>query len=478
MAKNPKKWTLQEKLLLYKLVETKGKDWSSYGDVFDVNPEAVRSKYRRTDWEDLFEENGLTEDEVLNLDFDGGKDIEKIVEKKLSKDLGQIDELYEKATSPLTVEELASGQLALEREKLIQEAQERAFKEHIRQMATEDLIIEKITGAIISTPPIRPVNVPTPPIDDMITKPQSAVAVLSDLHLGLAVHGEEVGGFSEYNRDIFKERIHGLVSKIAKITAHHRKSSSIDELNIFALGDNVHGSNDAGQWGFLETEQNVVDQLLDLWREFEIAILSLSKVFKKVNFYGVYGNHGRVAKRGKEKRFVNWDYVLYKILEKSLSNQPNVTFSAPRSPFQVATVQGHKFLLTHGDCARSWGGIPFYGLVRAEAKYRSLFDKSKNIDEMWRLMKEEGLENSTDEERFAFAMQYCRAFDYLVLGHFHQSAELESPSGGRIIMNPSFFGGDDFSINSLLAKSTPAQKFFGVHPEGKSWTYDIELDRD
>jgi hypothetical protein len=96
---------------------------------------------------------------------------------------------------------------------------------------------------------------------------------------------------------------------------------------------------------------------------------------------------------------------------------------------------------------------------------------------MWAEMQKLGIDKKSPEDMMKFAFNYTRSFDYFVLGHFHQSGEMETGSGGRIIMNSSFIGGDDYSINDLVAASVPSQKFFGINHHGKTWTYDIELER-
>lgn len=447
----PKFWTKEDSLKLYRLVELGGSRWTEYSEVFGITPEAVRNKYRHTDWEALFADCNLTEEQVLSED-------EEI--------LDQLAELEEE-----TEEEL----LLNEKERILKNAEMRKHVELVRKLATEDIIIEKITSAIIAAPKIESeyIKVPNVKYD---TGPQDVALVLSDLHVGLAVVAEEVGGISEYNVEKFKTRLWSLVEKVIRITGHHRKSCEIETLNIFNLGDNVHGSNDAGQWGFVHTEQNIVDQVFTLLTEVEKAILTFAKYFKNINFYGVIGNHGRCTKRGVEKLFVNWDYLFYKFLEKGLTNQSNINFYSPRAPFQIANIRGNKFLLVHGDTVRSWAGIPFYGLMRAESKYRSLLDRTKNVEDLWVEIDKLGIKDP--KEMLKFAYEYCKSFDIMISGHFHQLAEMETVSGGRIILNSSFAGGDDYSINSLLTASTPCQKFFGIHKEGKSFLYDISLERE
>lgn len=454
---NTKVWSIEEKKDLYRLVQLEGTKWSDYAKIFHVTPNAVHNKFRYTDWDSFFDKNGIDPDDIINTP-ESQKDFTD--EDFVDKENNIQDMISERKNKILILHEV------------------RKQNEYLNIVATEEVIIDKITSSIKCLPPIDPAKITYPKGIKFSTTEQEAALVLSDLHVGLAVISEEVGGLSRYNTTMFKKRLDGLVNKVTRITEHHRKSSQIDKLNIFLLGDIVHGSNDAGQWGFLHTEINIIDQVFLAVSEILKSILILSKVFPKIEIHAVTGNHGRVGKKGVEKRFVNWDYIVYKFLEQSLSNQKQIKFNIPRAPFQVTEILGNKFLLMHGEVVKSWGGIPFYGLVRAENKYRSIFDKSKKIEKLWDEIKENKIDTNDTDALIKYVFNYVKSFQYFIIGHFHQMAEMESLSGGRLIINSSFDGGDDYSINTLVSSGTPAQKFFGIHKEGKSWSYDLELDRN
>lgn len=464
-----KEWSIDEVLELYRLVHREGSNWNEFADIFGVTPNAVRQKWRYTDWENLFAEYEITEEDVLNDNIT----LEDMFDEE------DVDEYDEYDDDEETDEEIAIQMVEKEKINIIEKSNKRVVKELVKKAAETDLIYEKMVAAIAKVEPFNPKNVKYPVNFKATTSPQEAALCLSDLHCGLAVLEDEVGGIvGDYNVETFKRRLWSLVEKTIRITNHHRKSYRIDKLHIFALGDFVHGMNAVGQWGFLNTEQNIMDQVLTLVDEVKRAIVELKHAFPEIVFWGVYGNHGRTAKRGSEKQFVNWDYFIYKYLETGLENVPGIEFVVPRAPFQVAKIMNQKFLLTHGDGIRSWAGIPFYGLVRAESNYRNMLDGKRNFDKMWKTAEESGVDLGDPKKLARFAYDYCNAFNYMVIGHFHTLGDMETNAGGRIIMNSSFFGGDDYSVNTLKKCGFPAQKFFGIHREGRSWSYDIELDRD
>jgi hypothetical protein len=138
---------------------------------------------------------------------------------------------------------------------------------------------------------------------------------------------------------------------------------------------------------------------------------------------------------------------------------------------------GKKILIMHGDQAKSWAGIPWYGINRIESKMRNLIDRSKSNEKMWQAISRDGIDISNPNELSKYIFNYMKSFDFLALGHFHSLGEIETISGSRIILNSSFVGGDDYSINDLLSANEPSQKFFGINQDRKTWSYDIELER-
>lgn len=451
MSKN---WTKKELLKLYYLVKENGNTWTDFSKAFKVSANALYKKYNSTNWD-----NVLSGEELLS----------NLINQSPVKTTTL---LPTQEDAPQTVEEKITS-----RKNIIEVKHEvRKQNELLDKIAKEELVVEKITSAIISTPPIKVSEVKYPEKHKFLTRPQEAVLCFSDLHIGLAVRSDEVGGLGNYNVDKFNVRLSNLVKRITAITEHHRVVSRLDTLNIFSLGDIVHGSNDAGQWGFLHTEQNICDQVFIAVREIELALLKLNQVYPRIKFYGVYGNHGRIGQKGQEKKYVNWDYIVYKFLETSLKNQKGITFETPRSPFTVAEVLNNKFFLTHGDQVKGWNGLPYYGMVRAESKYRTILERTKNSLDLWEIAAKRGIDVNDTQKMVEFALNYHKSFDFMVLGHHHSMAEIESSAGGKIILNSSFIGGDDYSINALISANTPCQKFFGVHEEGKSWTYDVRLD--
>lgn len=452
-------WTDKEKIEVYKLYIELGNDWKTIASKIKkkTTSEAVRKMFNRTKWEKIIEKNNIKIDKNKIK-----KKIEKNTEKNTEKKYRDPDILIKERQT-----------------KLEEKHETRKLNEYLDNIAKENLILEKITSAINSVEKInfKNIEINKDEIEKQIS-PQEAVLLLSDMHYGLAVLEEETGGIGYYTKEVYNKRLNNLVNTALKITNLHRKNHKLDTLHICFLGDIVHGCNDSGKWGFLHMEQNVADQVFGIIPTIIESILKLKSFYKNIKIYCVYGNHGRVGKRGVEKKFVNFDYMIYQTLKGYLKNQKDIDFVIPKSPFCIAQVMNKKLLLTHGSEVRSWQGIPWYGLTRTEQKYKSLIERTKTENKIINELNNDDFKDMTKEEIIRYTMQYMKTFDYLITGHFHTLGEVETTSGGRIILNSCFAGGDDYSITDLISASTPAQKFFGVNRDGKTWSYDIELDRN
>ncbi|HUS51040.1 MAG TPA: metallophosphoesterase [Candidatus Paceibacterota bacterium] len=444
-----KRWSEAEKRELYRQYLMHGRKWSKFAHLFNTTQKSISKTFDRINWDEFIEENDLDINEMA------------------------IGTIPEKST-----EEQADILIQARKNRIKKEADAKRLKNHIEEIASRDIIFDKIAASIEKVPPIQVSEIIKPFKPNSQTGPQEGFLLFGDCHIGLAVSEEEVGGLGRYNVDIFQERVENLVNTVAEITDLHRNQHEMKRLNICMFGDLVHGSNDAGKWGFLHTEQNIMDQVFLAMDAIPRAILKLKKKYDEIRVFCVYGNHGRVGKRGVEKQFVNWDYLIYHNIKTALSNQEGIEFYIPKANFNIAEAMGHKFLLIHGDNVRSWNGIPWYGLTRIESRYRAVLSRNKKEVDIWKALNDNGIDPNTDpEEAIKFIASFTRPFDYLICGHFHSLGEIETSSGGRIILNSSFIGGDQYSINDLVLSNSPSQKFFGVNKHRKTWSYDIDLDK-
>lgn len=248
-------------------------------------------------------------------------------------------------------------------------------------------------------------------------------AMRSDAHVGEYLERDWVQGLSHYDADTYKRRVDRWVDKLITFREQDKNSLGLNKLIIHKLGDQVTGEAIfKGQAFYLDL--SLTDQLFYSVEIETSAILTLAEYFPLIEIFCVPGNHGRPGKKGANHRRTNFDYIFYRSLKQALANQKNVSVFVSESPSMVVQHGKFLFLLTHGDAARGWMGIPFYGLER-------MFRRLPNL--------------------------YNMMIHYQLCGHHHQPANI---GDSKILLNGSLVGGSELSINRIGLSNLPAQKIF------------------
>ncbi len=265
--------------------------------------------------------------------------------------------------------------------------------------------------------------------------------LLSDLHIGHEHNLEETGGLSEYNIKIFDERMDNLQRAVTDIKELHSNLYKIPTLHLFLLGDIVDGANTAGSWSSVWIDTPIFDQVMYGYQKISNFIHYMLTLFENVEVYCIYGNHGRIAPSGAEKKYNNFDLFCYKFIEIEHKNQPRVKFHVTKSWWMMPKILNHNFLLMHGDDVKA-KNPPISSMLDVERKMAGIVKEIPN---------------------------------YTLCGHFHNCAEITSHNG-RILMNGSFVGADVYSLENKMPGTVAEQKTFGIHPKiGITWTYNVNL---
>lgn len=112
---------------------------------------------------------------------------------------------------------------------------------------------------------------------------------------------------------------------------------------------------------------DVVEQALDVaLPEITRFIQGLAANFKEVYFTGVVGNHGRPRKCGEDLAYVNWDYVVMKMLQHMVGPIPNVKSDIDKVWWRIAEVAGWRFYMEHGNQIVRYQQLPWYGMQRRD----------------------------------------------------------------------------------------------------------------
>jgi len=310
---------------------------------------------------------------------------------------------------------------------------------------------------------LSPDFVEGPPLVPKPEKPQTAVLLLSDVHLGQITPSEQVGLFGEYDSEIAMARVRHTFTTFASIASH--QPFAIEEAIVMCLGDLVeHAHLRPGHEAFVDL--NAVKQTLAITNCCIAGIIMLAATFPKVRVLGVPGNHGRVtADYRRSDPTENFDYLSYRITQMALEHQSNVVFDIPESWYVNFKIYQHIFFAMHGENIRSYVGFPWYGATRAARQYVAMF----------RLAEKRRIRDRDPQTREEF--EDCLIVpDYALLGHFHTTTTWEAPDIEHFA-NGSMPGVSHYGAKKVMKINKPSQRLFFVYPKyGVTLRCPIDLD--
>lgn len=263
--------------------------------------------------------------------------------------------------------------------------------------------------------------------------PETLVLLISDLQAG---HETE-----SFNFEVLEERMNRLVERTIRIASIHKLAHPIPTLEIFLLGDLVHGER-VGKTVSLDELEDVIEVqmfgvVIPLLKN---AIMEFSRHFDQVNVRCVQGNHGVVSKENAGS--TNWDNFIHKTLEIMFRDIPNVEFTVAHRFYQIVDVRGTKFFLAHGDQIKMWMNIPIYGVVNRGMRWRGMIPEK---------------------------------FDVMTLGHFHNYTAFDW-NDLHIIINGTFVTDDAWCMKTIGMAGSCCQVLMSVHERrGITFTSKIQL---
>jgi predicted phosphodiesterase len=273
-----------------------------------------------------------------------------------------------------------------------------------------------------------------------------ATAVLSDTHFDEVVFPEQINFVNAYNRDIATNRLKTYFDNVIRLSRDHMSGVEIQGLVQVLGGDMVSGN--IHQELASTNDAPIMDTVI-YWSEQLIAgIQMLANEFDKVHIPAVTGNHGRNTQKpiAKNRARDNFDYLIYKLIEKHFRNESQITFDVSEGTDARWNVYNTRYQASHGDQFR--GGTGIAGILSPIL----LGDHRKRQREQ-----------ATDTP-----------YDILILGHWHQLKDL-----GKVVINGSLKGYDEFSARCNFGFEAPQQAFWLTDPKhGKTITAPIHCYAD
>ena len=255
------------------------------------------------------------------------------------------------------------------------------------------------------------------------SRQQELHALRGDEQAGAKVTALDTNGLNEYDLDKYAEYLHRWTDKVIQFKREDEKSHGLNKLELTHLGDWLEGECIyPGQQ--MHIVAPVIDVIFNTVLPLEIeAMLRLSCIFHEIDIFAVIGNHARAGKKGDHHWRSNFEYVLLRALQAALQDQSNINVYISESPMMIVQHGKSVFAYNHGSHLTGSYGVPYYAMDRT---YKALPSLTGIL------------------------------IDHYICAHRHTPVNLQD----QVIMNGSFQGGTDLSVNKMLAISRPSQKVF------------------
>lgn len=279
---------------------------------------------------------------------------------------------------------------------------------------SEEVFKGRLTGTIYksSKPTKRVINV-----------------VLSDLHIGADINGEETGQ-STFGHIEEARRLAKVVEQVCSYKLEYRKET---ELNVLLLGDIIQG--------MLKHDPRDGAELAEQFcRAVHLLGQALGRFcgeFKKVTVYCTTGNHDRNISRHEGRaihgRYDSFFTMLAYSLKSMMSSYPNISFEIPLTPYVKIKALNYNIYGWHGD-----SGIKT-GYVGTSINVKSISNAINDINASL----------SEDEKYSAF-----------VCGHLHVGSITHLSNGAVLLVNGGLPPVDAFSLSLGSHSSSSGQLMF------------------
>lgn len=320
----------------------------------------------------------------------------------------------------------------------LRSAQRKLGEKEDKAAAYGDRIYEAARDAALAVGTPGPIPRPK---RDRRRSPEAALLHLTDWQLGKKQS-------ASYDMDVCEARVQTVARKTAKLADIMRADHPVRECHVMLGGDLVENTGIFPGQAY-EIQAGAYEQVFRAAALVQQTVESLLGEFEAVTVWEVYGNHGRIGRKGDSPREDNLDAFVCRIARERLAKQERLTWHVPPSWYSIVAVGEYRALLVHGDQIRSFGGnVPAYGVLRKSTAW-----KAGGIPER---------------------------FTDVYLGHMHQPMTLQMPHGGMVYMTPSTESGSAYASEFVGALGRPGQRLMFIDPRRGRVTaeYLIWLDDD
>lgn len=193
-------------------------------------------------------------------------------------------------------------------------------------------------------------NIPAPPKKKI---QRTHTLMLSDLHIGADIDGEETGTGISYGRVQEARRVASIVKQAGEYKPQYRNET---KLVVALLGDIIENSMHDARTGDI-----LANQICRAIHVLSQAIGHLATKYAEIEVHCATGNHDRNTARHHGRavhgKFDSHSTVIYFALKSAFAHVKHIKFFIPKSPLASYEVYGKKIGFTHGDTVIRTGGI-------------------------------------------------------------------------------------------------------------------------
>lgn len=261
---------------------------------------------------------------------------------------------------------------------------------------------------------------------------EDVILLLSDMHVG--ARNDLI------DKDSWEKIFKTLLDNILKLLNRVEVSVKIDAINIYMLGDMITGETKFPGQAF-EIDMTINEQINVFVHSMKVLLEALATGFGvPIRVFCVAGNHGTVSRFGAKE--TNWDRTAYEMLKWAVKDDGDIEIFTTPGFYQMVTLRGWTYLLTHGDQINMYQNIPLYGAIQASMRWSGSLGRH----------------------------------DVMCLGHFHQSTMMQW-NDTTIIINGTTYVGDEFSLGKLKLKPGALFWMFGASDKRPiTWQYRVDVD--
>ncbi len=353
-------------------------------------------------------------------------------ESKYRKDYTSFKKLFEANRAKLVdgQEQLESIRVAsneLKKERIRLQTEKLEYNAWLRENARDELIVEKLLGAIENLEPLRVPDVAY----DRRNVGKEYILVAGDDHFGAEFEIKGLMGevINAYSPEIFAERM----AKLLDYTKQFCREHDIGTLHVFSMGDFTDGVLRIGQ--LTKLRYGVVDGTVK-YMEFISEWLNELTSVVNVRFHMVAGNHSELR----------------------MFNQPRGTFKDENmSKIVIAYIKARmkynpNFELIENPSGNIFDSIAGYNILGVHGEMKDMEKAIKDLSNM-----------------------YGVTVDGVVAAHLHHHYSEDVGVKKFVSRCPSIIGIDDFAM-SLSKGSNPGAMIIELTPgHGKTAEYFIDL---